>query len=211
MTREFSVKSKKLIQLSREQAIMNGSDVIDIVHFMLAYIDLRKNDEPNLFFEPIAFVTKEWRNKGREIELPHTEGNIPLSKNAEKALKKSFREVANKNPGIVILPEHILLSMIKVDNENSKQFDLDYYDLKARYKIEGEQFPDSSSSHIELNPESNSSPIDIYFNLEEYSIEEIIDVLLELSEVYNALGGDHLEIKGMETFEFENCTNPVMA
>lgn len=55
----------------------------------------------------------------------------------------------------------------------------------------------------------NKDHLTLYFDLDEFSKEEIVDVVALLSGIYESIGGDGLEIKKMDTFEFSESLIPV--
>jgi hypothetical protein len=66
------------------------------------------------------------------------------------------------------------------------------------------QFEDYVLSLLKLG--DNSLPL--LFNTAEYSASEISDIIALLSELYQSVGGDVLEIKSIDTHTFITTNNP---
>ncbi|MFZ1497470.1 MAG: Clp protease N-terminal domain-containing protein, partial [Saprospiraceae bacterium] len=91
--RKFSPKVKKIIQLSREEAIRLGHDFIGTEHFLLGMLQ-EKDSLPVKVLDSLEVNLEELKHK---IELTQTKrsadepvynfGSIPLNKHAEKVLK----------------------------------------------------------------------------------------------------------------------------
>lgn len=54
----------------------------------------------------------------------------------------------------------------------------------------------------------NKNDLTLYFDLNDFSKKEILDTLSLLSAIYQSIGGDGLEIKKMNTLEFESALIP---
>ena len=121
MESKFSQRVKDVIAFSREEAMRLGNDYIGIEHLMLGIIrdgegiaiqilsfldvnlvDLKKNIE--------KAISKESSHSKKEVD------NIPLIKQAEKALKITYLE-AKTFKSELIGTEHLLLAILK-DEEN---------------------------------------------------------------------------------------------
>ena len=121
MEAKFSQRVKDVIAFSREEAMRLGNDYIGIEHLMLGIIrdgegiaiqilsfldvnlvDLKKNIE--------KAISKESSHSKKEVD------NIPLIKQAEKALKITYLE-AKTFKSELIGTEHLLLAILK-DEEN---------------------------------------------------------------------------------------------
>lgn len=66
---------------------------------------------------------------------------------------------------------------------------------------------------IDLNEESNidNKELKLYFNLDDYNEEEIVNILILLSETYYKLCGDDLEIKRMHILSPPPSETPLTA
>lgn len=91
--RKFSPKVKKIIQLSREEAIRLGHDFIGTEHFLLGLLH-EKDSLAVKVLDSLEVDIDELKNKiekahtpRHEEELGYNYGSIPLNKHAEKVLK----------------------------------------------------------------------------------------------------------------------------
>lgn len=66
---------------------------------------------------------------------------------------------------------------------------------------------DKSSQGKSLYSDNN---LTLFFDLEEYDQEEIIEIVGLLSDLYHSIGGDRLTIKTINTFELFPVENPVL-
>ena len=126
MDTNFSPRVKDVIAFSREEALRLGHDYIGTEHFILGLIregegvairilqnlnidlsELRKSIENSI--HPLS-------NKSK----PVNNGNIPLVKQAEKALKVTYL-VAKTFKSTIIGTEHLLLSILKDENNIASQ------------------------------------------------------------------------------------------
>ncbi len=131
MDTNFSPRVKDVIAFSREEALRLGHDYIGTEHFILGLIregegvairilqnlnlelsDLRKSIEDSI--HPLS-------NKSKPIN----NGNIPLVKQAEKALKVTYL-VAKTFKSTIIGTEHLLLSILKDENNIASQSLLEF-------------------------------------------------------------------------------------
>lgn len=53
-----------------------------------------------------------------------------------------------------------------------------------------------------------SHPLKLYFDLNEFSKEDVVEIISLLSEIYKSIGGDGLEIKKLDCFEYINNLTP---
>jgi DNA repair ATPase RecN len=66
-------------------------------------------------------------------------------------------------------------------------------------------------NEVDENYHSANEYLSLYFSLNEYGEEEITEIISLLSDLYKSVGGDELEIKSIQTFEFVNQLNPEFA
>jgi len=149
MEAKFSPRVKDVITYSREEALRLGHDYIGVEHLFLGILregegnavkilknlkvdlsDLRKSIENNI------------KSKSKNFNQP---GNIPLVKQAERALKITYLE-AKLFKSQMIGTEHLLLSILKdEDNIITKVFDdlnIDYDSIKEEmHAVEDESEP----------------------------------------------------------------------
>jgi len=140
MNRKFSPKVKKIISLSRTEALRLGHDYIGTEHLLLGMIQERESlaikvlDSLDVDLTELKFKIEEIIQQVKAESTNLNVGNIPLNKQAEKVLKVTFLE-AKLFKNDEINPEHLLLSILK-HNENTasdilSEFDIDYEGYKA--------------------------------------------------------------------------------
>ncbi len=155
--KKFSPKVKKIISLSRDEAVRLGQDFISTEHLLLGLIKETDNlavkvlqvlDVDALELEQL--IEEATRRRPASPSAIHV-GNLPLTKQAEKVLKVTLLE-AKALKSEEIAPEHLMLSILKEENNPAskilKQFDVDY-----------EVFRDELEFVIqEMDPLSNAEP-----------------------------------------------------
>ena len=169
MNKRFSFQVKKVISLSREEAIRLGHDYIGTEHLLLGLIkdgdnlamkvlDSFEVDKNQLRYK-IEESTPERRFDGTSLNV----GNIPLNKQAEKVLKVTLLEAkAFRNEEIA--PEHLMLSILKHgDNLASKiltNFDLDYDSFKSELEYVTQELEGSYSEFVDETPSDSDIPFE---------------------------------------------------
>lgn len=119
MEAKFSPRVKDVITYSREEALRLGHDYIGTEHLLLgiirdgegAAIDILKAH--NIDLEDLRKTVESSIKKAGKT--PNNGGNIPLIKQAEKALKFTYLE-ARYFKSELIGTEHLLLSILKVED-----------------------------------------------------------------------------------------------
>ena len=167
MEAQFSPGVKEVIQFSREEAIRLGHSYIGTEHLLLGLI--RQSDGKAIRHLKAMGIDMLRLKKAIEDSIQDNSnkttniGNIPLTKQAEKALKITYLE-AKIFKDDIIRTEHLLLSILRdEDNVASKilnQFGIDYDLFKSAME---DKFPDTS---IEM---SNDSPEEFYHEESEKS------------------------------------------
>lgn len=149
MNRKFSPKVKKIISLSRSEALRLGHDYIGTEHLLLGMLQDNDNlavrvlDAMDVDFNELKFKIEDTINENRVEQTPVSAGNVPLNRQAERVLKVTFLEAKNLNSD-EIAPEHLMLSILKHgDNIASKvlsEFDINYesYKSELEYVIQEE-------------------------------------------------------------------------
>ena len=160
MEAQFSPGVKEVIQFSREEAIRLGHSYIGTEHLLLGLI--RQGDGKAIRHLKSMGIDMLRLKKAVEDSIRDTTskstniGNIPLTKQAEKALKITYLE-AKIFKDDVIRTEHLLLSILRdEDNIASQilnQFGVDYDLFKNAME---DKLPDTT---IEM---STDSPEDFY-------------------------------------------------
>jgi ATP-dependent Clp protease ATP-binding subunit ClpC len=149
--RKFSPKVKKIIQLSREEAIRLGHDYIGTEHFLLGIIH-EKDSLPLKVLDSLEVDIHELKSKiekshvtRHEGDLGTNYGSIPLNKHAEKVLKVTSLE-AKVYKSEEIKPEHLMLSILKHEENTANRilndFNVDYESFKTEMEyVRQEQDP----------------------------------------------------------------------
>lgn len=138
--KKFSPKVKKVISISRDEALRLGQDFIGTEHLLLGLmrepesLAMRVLDSLDVDRIELRQVIEEAVPRRRSAHSTIHVGNLPLNKQAEKVLKVTFLE-AKALKSDEIAPEHLLLSILKhKDNPACRilnQFDIDYEIYKA--------------------------------------------------------------------------------
>lgn len=149
MNRKFSPKVKKIISLSRNEALRLGHDYIGTEHLLLGMLQDNDNlavrvlDAMDVDFHELKFKIEDSISETRSEQPQVPVGNVPLNRQAERVLKVTFLEAKNLNSD-EISPEHLMLSILKHgDNIASKvlsEFDINYesYKSELEYVIQEE-------------------------------------------------------------------------
>lgn len=166
--RKFSPKVKKIIQVSREEAIRLGHDFIGTEHFLLGLIHER-DSLPVKVLDSLEVDIDELKNKiektqasRRQDETGYNYGSIPLNKHAEKVLKVTSLE-AKVFKSDEIRPEHLMLSILKHEdnlaNKILNDFNVDYDAFRSEMEyVKQEQ--DMSQDILGQAPSDSDAPMD---------------------------------------------------
>ncbi len=168
MNSKFSPKVKKIISISRDEAIRLGNDFIGTEHLLLGMIKdkdsiaIKVLDSLDVDLYELKYKIESSIQNKRGANSKLNVGSIPLNKHAEKALKVSFLEAKSLKQE-EINPEHIMLSIFKI-GENTGASILDEFELDyAIYKNELEyvtQEDSSDYSDIVSSSESDLPPME---------------------------------------------------
>lgn len=197
-SRKFSPKVKQVISRSRNEAMRLGHDFIGTEHLLLGLL----GDEESLalkVLESLEVDASELRqtveDSVQRIPSAHSSlniSNLPLNKQAEKALKVTFLEAKTlKNDEIS--PEHLMLSILK-DKENPAakilhQFDVDYDLYKAELEyVKQEQ--DFSSSGVEPFAQTPSEHEESYEDEEQRAYQQRKSTTKSRTPVLDNFGRD---------------------
>ncbi len=167
--RKFSPKVKKIIQLSREEAIRLGHDFIGTEHFLLGMLQ-EKDSLPVKVLDSLEVNLEELKHK---IELTQTKrsadepvynfGSIPLNKHAEKVLKVTSLE-AKVFRSDEIKPEHLMLSILKheenVANRILSDFNVDYDAFKSELEYVRQELEGHAPDFMGQAPSDSDLPMD---------------------------------------------------
>ena len=210
MELNFSNNVKDLITISKEEAIRMGNDFIGIEHFLLAMTSLKESGGYKVISQlsNIIKVRKEIesliKSQYKVFEDLDTLKNIPLVKQAEKALKITYLEAKLDNQATEISTIHLLQSILKSEDTLVSNIlgenNINYESVKSvGRKIK--EYDDGTNKGIRKFNLNKKNPLDLYFDLSEFSEADISKIISLLSEVYNDVSGDELEIVGMSRLD----------
>ena len=142
MEAKFSQRVKDVLSYSREEAIRLGNDYIGLEHLLLGII----REGEGMAIQILTYFGVDFMKIRKEIELAiansdyskiRTTDNIPLIKQAERALKITYLEAKLFNSDL-IGTEHLLLAILK-DNDNIvtkafQNYGVDYDAVKDELK-----------------------------------------------------------------------------
>ncbi len=166
MNRKFSPKVKKIISLSRNEALRLGHDYIGTEHLLLGMLQDNDNlavrvlDAMDVDFTELKFKIEDTIAEGRAEHAPVSAGNVPLNRQAERVLKVTFLEAKNLNSD-EISPEHLMLSILKHgDNIASKvlsEFDINYESYKSELEYVIQEESGNYQEFMNQGPSEESS------------------------------------------------------
>lgn len=150
MNRRFSSKVKRILHLSRNEALRLGHDYLGTEHLLLGMLEDNDNlamkvlDSMEVDFSELKFKIEDQLGEQVQEMANVNLGELPLNKQLEKILKITTLEAKNLKSD-EIYPEHLLLSILRHrDNLASKvlkQFDVDYesYRSELEYVIQEQE------------------------------------------------------------------------
>ncbi len=170
MEAKFSQRVKDVLSFSREEAIRLGNEYIGVEHLLLGMI----REGEGLAIRILSYLNVNMAELRRTIESAianpannnRVNDNLPLVKQAERALKLTYLEAKLFNSEL-IGTEHLLLAILK-DEDNLvtrsiKKFNVDYDLFKEEvksYLISGEDTTQSQGDKERFFGESGSDPKD---------------------------------------------------
>ena len=167
--RKFSPKVKKIIQLSREEAIRLGHDYIGTEHFLLGLLHEKDSlavkvlDSLEVDIAELKHKIEKTHTPRHEEEMGYNYGSIPLNKHAEKVLKVTSLE-AKVYKSDEIRPEHLMLSILKHDenvaNKILNDFNVDYESFKAELEFVRQEQDPAAPDFFDQAPSDSDSPMD---------------------------------------------------
>ncbi len=165
MEAKFSQRVKEVIQYSREEAIRLGHDYIGCEHLLLGII--REGEGKAIQTIKLLDIDALRLKKSIEDAIRTTAtktanlGNIPLTKQAEKALKITYLEAKIFKTDL-IGTEHLLLSVLR-DEDNVASKILNQYGVNYDvFKSALEEGVDNPQIRSESSSEENDTPEDFY-------------------------------------------------
>lgn len=150
MNRKFSSKVKRILHLSRNEALRLGHDYLGTEHLLLGMIEDNDNlavkvlDSMEVDFNELKYKIEDQLGEQSQEMASVNLGELPLNKQLEKILKITTLEAKNLKSD-EIFPEHLLLSILRHrDNLASKvlkEFDIDYesYRSELEYVIQEQE------------------------------------------------------------------------
>ena len=150
----FSPKVKEVISKSRGEALRLGHDYIGTEHLLLGITTDTKNlavkvlESLDVDTEELRGVIENSVTKKRSARANYNVGELPLNKQAEKALKATFLEARMLKDDEVGL-EHLILSILKHKNLAAKilqELDVDYDIFKAELEYVSEEIKGQAPS-----------------------------------------------------------------
>ncbi|HRO73482.1 MAG TPA: Clp protease N-terminal domain-containing protein [Saprospiraceae bacterium] len=167
--RKFSPKVKRIIQLSREEAIRLGHDYIGTEHFLLGIL---KEEEslPVKVLDSLEVDIEELINKIEQSHIGKAEpnpgynyGSIPLNKHAEKVLKVTSLE-AKVYKSDEIKPEHLMLSILKHEDNTANrilnEFNVDYESFSSELEYVQHELEPPGLDILGQSPSDSDVPMD---------------------------------------------------
>lgn len=141
MDENFSPRVKDVISYSKEEALRLGHDYIGTEHLMLGLLREGSGSAVQIL-EDLGVEMGGFRRKIEAISTPgvgtqvSTKKNLPLTRQAEKALKTTFLE-AKLFQSNTIRTSHLLLCILRNDDDPVarilSQYDIDYDNVKNEY------------------------------------------------------------------------------
>ena len=142
MDENFSPRVKDVISYSKEEALRLGHDYIGTEHLMLGLIREGEGSAIHIL-EDLGVDIKDFRKKIETVSAPNISGqvstkkNLPLTRQAEKALKTTFLE-AKLFQSQQIKTSHLLLCILRNEDDPVarilRQYDIDYDNVKGEYQ-----------------------------------------------------------------------------
>ena len=142
MDDNFSPRVKDVIQFSKEEAIRLGHNYIGTEHLLLGI--LREGE--GVAIELLIILGLEVKSLRKKVENLCANGtsdsqnsntNIPLTKQAEKALKTTFLEAKLYNSDVIGTP-HLLLCILRNEADPTahllQQLNVNYHNVKSQFE-----------------------------------------------------------------------------
>jgi ATP-dependent Clp protease ATP-binding subunit ClpC len=161
----FSPKVKDVISKSRGEALRLGHDYIGTEHLLLGITTDTKNlavkvlESLDVDTEELRSVIQNSVTKKRSVRANYNVGELPLNKQAEKALKATFLEARMLKDDEVGL-QHLILSILKHKNLAAKilqELDVDYDIFKAELEYVSEEIKGQTPSDEYEDEEYNEA------------------------------------------------------
>lgn len=205
MQDRFSDRARAALGQSRDEAIRLGHDVIGAEHLLLGILD--EGGPPARVLRNLGVNTQRLRQAVEAATLPPTiepdelwQDELGLSIEAEAALKRAERAAGEAR----IEAEHVLLGLVGDEEGVTVRVLRDVFGVTAGAvrnevrRLRGEPVepqPEERPDEVimRVHGASAAQRLSIVFDADA-SEEEVTALLLALSELYRALGGDGLVI-----------------
>ena len=174
MEENFSANIKDVIGFSRDEALRLSNNYIGTEHFMLGIIKLKNSGAINLL-SSLGIKITELQKEIETFAISKSNNSssisktqIPLKKDAEKALKTTFLEARVFNSGM-IGTTHLLLCILRNDDDPTTKFlnkyNITYERIKEAFLIQEDsdnnsEFTDASNSEERSRPHASISDSD---------------------------------------------------
>lgn len=159
MEAKFSQRVKDVLSFSREEAIRLGNDYIGVEHLFLGI--LREGE--GMAIQIMVYLGADLNEMRTQIETAilkpagksHNPENLPLVKQAERALKITYLE-AKELRSELIGTEHLLLAILKIGEnlvvKTLQKYEIGYDQIKTEVKT---MLPTDESEKGKSNPPGN--------------------------------------------------------
>ena len=169
MEENFSPRVRDVITYSKEEAMRLGHDYIGTEHLLLGI--LREGEGTAIeIIKDLGLDLKNVRHKIEGLSAPYatnapgTAKNLPLTRQAEKALKTTFLEAKLFQSPVIRTP-HLLLCILRNDNDPIStvmaQMGASYDAVKSEYQ----------NNHIESDAPSNQEKEDTAMSFEDGDLD----------------------------------------
>lgn len=169
MNRKFSPKVKKIIQLSKQEALRLGTDFIGAEHLLLGMIEdgdslaIKVLDSMELDMDELKLQLEDTIKRNNNQLTNINEDDIKWSKHAEKVLKVTFLEAKSYKTD-EIKPEHLMLSILKNNqNEAAKildELDVDYESYRSELEYVKQELDPSFSDYYASSASDSDAPME---------------------------------------------------
>lgn len=176
--KKFSPKVKKIISLSRDEALRLGHDYIGTEHLLLGILKDKESlavkvlGSMDIDLSEIRYKIEENTTPNRSGDTNLNVGNIPLNKQAEKVLKVTFLE-AKMYKNDEISPEHLMLSILRhKENLASKvlsEYDIDYDNFRSELEYVSQEESEFFQEYTDETPSDSDVPMEDDAGSESYS------------------------------------------
>ncbi len=167
--KKFSPRVKKIISLSRDEALRLGHDYIGTEHLLLGILKDKESlaikvlGSMDVDLNEIRYKIEENTTTNKSGDTRLNVGNIPLNKQAEKVLKVTFLE-AKMGKNDEISPEHLMLSILRhKENLASKvlgEYDIDYENFKSELEFMNQEESEIFNEYTDETPSDSDVPIE---------------------------------------------------